>query len=203
MKLYYMQGACSLATHIVLEWVGAPYETEKKTHPELKSEEYLRINPQGAVPALALDDGTVITQNAATLGYLADRYPDANLAGGDTPEGRAKVHHWVGFINSDMHPAFKPLFGTTAYLGDDAAIEKSKEHARKTVRSLFEIVNKALAGKDWIAGTRSIADPYLYVTIGWANLLKIDLSDLPEIARFQQKMESDPAVSKVLKAESA
>ncbi len=140
MKLYYMAGACPLAAHIVLEWTGARYESQKLTHDDLKKEAYLRVNPLGVVPALEVD-GSVITQNAGVLSYLAEAYPDAKLGGDGTPRGDAEVHRWLGFVNSDIHPAFKPLFGSTAYLGDEAAVEKTKVHARQTLRRLFEIVD--------------------------------------------------------------
>lgn len=201
MKLYYMPGACSLATHIVLEWTGATYETKKLGHGELKVDAYLRINPQGMVPALELDDGTVLTQNAATLGYLADTHPEAKLYGDGTRKGRAEVHHWLGLVNSDLHPAFKPLFGATAYLGDEAAIEKTRQNARKVVRRLFELVDRQFQGRDFIAGTRSIADAYLFVLAGWTKKVGIDLSDLAGITRFEQRMRADSAVQKALKAE--
>lgn len=201
MKLYYMSGACSLATHIALEWTGAAYETKKLGRDELKGDAYLRINPQGMVPALELDDGTVLTQNAATLGYLADTHPEAKLYGDGTRKGRAEVHHWLGLINSDLHPAFKPLFGTTAYLGDEAAIDKTRQNARKVVRHLFELVDRQLHGRDFIAGTRSIADAYLFVLASWTKRVGIDLSDLVGIARFEQRMRADPAVQKAMKAE--
>lgn len=201
MKLYYMPGACSLAAHIVLEWVGASYEAKKLSHGELKTDAYLRINPQGMVPALELDDGTVLTQNAAILGYLADLYPDARLQGDGTPKGRAEVQHWLGLANSDLHPAFKPLFGATAYLGDEAAIEKTRHNARQIVRRLFELVDRGLQDKDFIAGSRSVADAYLFVLASWTKSVGIDLSDLAGMARFNDRMRADPAVQKAMKAE--
>jgi glutathione S-transferase len=200
MKLYYMPGACSLADHIVLEWIGRPYETQKLSHDELKTPEYLRINPAGAVPALE-NDGLVLTQNAAILNYLADKFPEAGLGGDGTPEGRAVVNRWLGIVNSDMHPTFKPLFGGTAYLEDDAAIQKTKENAKAGLRTRFEMLEAQLEGRDWLAGTRSIADPYLYVLLRWARGMKIDLSGLDNLARFIERMEADAGVQKVLAEE--
>jgi len=200
-KLYYMPGACSLATHIVLEWIGGDYETKRLAHADLKQPDYLRVNPQGAVPALELDDGTVLTQNAAILGYLADRHPEAGLYGDGSPRARAEVNHWLGLVNSDLHPAYKPLFGATAYLGDESMIEKSRANAKEKVRALFELLDKALAGRDGIAGHRSIADAYLYVLTRWTDGVKIDISDLADLQRFRKLMEADASVQKALKAE--
>ncbi len=152
------------------------------------------------VPALEVD-GSVITQNAGVLSYLAEAYPDAKLGGDGTPRGDAEVHRWLGFVNSDIHPAFKPLFGSTAYLGDEAAVEKTKVHARQTLRRLFEIVDTQLRDHDWIAGRRSIADAYLFVVLRWAHGVKIDLSGLAGIARYYERLQKDSGVAAALAAE--
>ena len=95
MKLYYMPGACSLADHIVLEWIGASYETVRMTHAGIKAPEYLAINEGGTVPLL-VDGDFFLTENVAILTYLADLYPDAQLIGDGTPRGRAEVMRWLG-----------------------------------------------------------------------------------------------------------
>jgi glutathione S-transferase len=200
MKLYYSPGACSLADHIVLEWIGRPYEAIQVSREGRKAPAYLEINPAGAVPALE-QDGWVLTQNAAILNYLADSFPQAGLGGDGTPKGRAEVNKWLALVNSDIHPAFHPFFGSTAYLGDEALVDRSKDVARTKLRGLFERVDAQLAGKDWISGSRSIADPYLYVVSRWAKAQGIDLAGLDNLARFVARMEADPAVLKVLKDE--
>lgn len=200
MKLYYTPGACSLADHIVLEWIGQPYEAVRVTREERRQPAYLKINPAGAVPALE-DGGWVLTQNAAILNYLADRFPEAGLGGDGTPKSRAEANRWLAFVNSDMHPAFKPLFGTTVYLGDPAAIEKSKADAHAKLRGMFERADAQLAGKDWLIGQRSIADPYLFVLTRWAKSNSIDLSGLDNLERYFASMHADLAVQKVLKDE--
>lgn len=200
MKLHYMPGACPLAAHIVLEWIGAPYEAQAHSHADLHQPAYLAINPLGAVPALEIEGG-VITQNAGVLDYLAEAFPEAGLGGDGTPRGNAEVHRWLGFVNSDVHPAFKPLFGSTAYLGDEAAIEKTKVNARQALRGLFAIVDNQLKGRDWIAGRRSIADAYLFVVLRWAHAVRVDLSGLEETARFEAMMNADAGVQRALKAE--
>lgn len=77
-------------------------------------------------------------RNSAILGFLADTFPAASLGGDGTPKSRAEVNRWLAFVNADVHPAFRPLFGATAYLGDDAAIELSKHDARQKLRGLFQ-----------------------------------------------------------------
>ncbi|MEO6689566.1 MAG: glutathione S-transferase N-terminal domain-containing protein [Dokdonella sp.] len=200
MKLYYSTGACSLSDHIALEWIGKPYETQKLSREERGTPEFKKLNPAGAVPVFE-QDGWVLTQNAAILNYLADTFPEAKLGGDGTPKGRAEVNRWLAFVNSDVHPAFKPLFGATAYLEDAATIGKTKDHAKATLRTLFARADAQLAGRDWIAGSRSIADPYLYVVLRWAKGQEIDLGGLDNLAKFVARMEADPDVQKVLKEE--
>lgn len=200
MKLYYSPGACSLSDHIVLEWIGQPYEAVKVSREERRKPEFLAINPAGAVPALE-HDGWVLTQNSAILNYLADLHPGAGLGGDGSARSRAEVNKWVAFSNSDVHPAFHPLFGSTAYLEDPALIEKSKDAARAKIRTLYERADAHLADKEWLAGSRSVADPYLYVTYRWARANGVDLGGLDKLAAFASRMEADPAVQKVLQDE--
>jgi glutathione S-transferase len=201
MKLYYSPGACSLADHIALEWIGKPYDAVRVTREERYQPAYLAINPAGAVPALE-HDGWVLTQNAAILNYLADLHPESGLGGDGSAKGRAEVNKWLAFANSDVHPAFHPIFGSTAYLEDAALIDKSKDAARAKVRKLYERADEQLKSRPWIAGdTRTIADPYLYVTYRWARGNGVDLSGLDHLAAFAARVEADPAVQKVLKDE--
>ena len=200
MKLYYSPGACSLSDHIVLEWIGQPYEAVRLSGEQRQSPEYLAINPAGAVPAFE-DDGWVLTQNAAILNYLADRFPEAQLGGDGSLRGRAEVNKWLAMANADIHPAFHPLFGAPAYLQDPGLIELSKQAARKKLRVLFERVDRQLAGRDWIAGSRSIADPYLFVVTRWALAMDVDLSGLDNLHRFFNHMLADPGVQRALQQE--
>jgi len=200
MKLYYSPGACSLADHIALEWIGQPYEAIRVSREDRKAPAYLEINPAGAVPALE-QDGWVLTQNAAILNYLADSFPQAGLGGDGTPKGRAEVNKWLALVNSDIHPAFHPMFGSTAYLGDAALVEKSKDAARAKLRGLFERVDAQLSRHDWVAGTRSIADPYLFVVTRWAKAQEVDLSGLGNLERHFSAMQADPGVRRALEQE--
>jgi glutathione S-transferase len=200
MKLYYSPGACSLADHIVLEWIGRPYEAIKVTREDRKSPTFLAINPAGAVPALE-HDGWVLTQNAAILNYLADLHPEAGLGGDGTAKSRAEVNKWLAFANSDVHPAFHPIFGSTAYLEDAAIVDRTKDAARAKLRTLFERADAHLAGREWLAASRSVADPYLYVTYRWARATGVDVAGLDALSAFAARIEADPAVQKVLKDE--
>lgn len=200
MKLYYSPGACSLADHIVLEWIGKPYEAVQVTGADRKKPEFLAVNPAGAVPALE-HNGWVLTQNSAILNYLADLHPESALGGDGSAKSRAEVNKWVAFSNSDVHPAFHPIFGSTAYLEDAALIDKTKDAARAKVRTLFERADAHLASNDWLAGNRSVADPYLYVTYRWARATGVDIAGLDNLAAFASRIEADAAVQKVLQKE--
>ena len=197
MKLYYSPGACSLSDHIVLEWIGKPYEAVRVSSEERQAPEYLAINPTGAVPALALD-GWVLTQNAAILNYLADSHPEAALGGDGSAQSRAEVNRWLGVANADIHPAFHPLFGSTAYLEDPDVIDRTKQAAATKLRGLFGRVDKQLEGRDWITGHRSIADAYLFVVTRWARAMDINLSGFDNLSRFFGRMLGDAGVQRAL-----
>ena len=109
--LYYALGACSLAPHIVLEWIGAPYEAVKVQY---GSKELLAVNPAGAVPTLREDDGWLLTQAGAILHYLAHKHPQADLAGDASPRGSAELDRWSSFFTGDLHPSFYPIFMPSA-----------------------------------------------------------------------------------------
>jgi len=200
MKLYTSPGACSTADHIVLEWIGKPYTFEIVTREQRATPEFRKLNPAGAVPVLD-DGGWILTQNAAIMNYLADLHPESGLGGDGTPKSRAEVNRWLSFVNADVHPTFHPLFGSTAYLDDKAAIDKTRENSRAKLRSYFERANAQLEGRDWIAGKRSVADPYWYITLRWAKAAHVDLSGLDHLHAFVARMEADAGVQKVLKAE--
>ena len=200
MKLYYLPGACSLATHIVLEWIGAPYETVKLERAALQSPEFLALNPSGAVPVL-VDGDLVLTQNIAILWYLAERHPAASLLGDGTARGRAELMRWLGLLNSDVHPAFKPIFGPGRFHPDATAAGVLADTARAQVRKHLERLDDRLRGRDWLVERRSIADPYLFVMTRWARRLAIDLQGLDNLSRFFERMQADPGVRAALTAE--
>jgi glutathione S-transferase len=197
MKLYFTPGTCALADHIVLAWIGKPYETQKVPREERQQPWFLKLNPAGQVPVFE-EDGWVLTQNSAILNYLADKFPDTQLGGDGSPKSRAEVNRWLAFVNSDVHPAFKPMFGAANYLEDPALIEKAKTNARQNLRKLFERLDGQLAERDWVVGARSIVDPYLFVTLRWAKSQNVDLSGLENLERFMQRMNADAGVKKAL-----
>jgi len=200
MKLYYFAGACSLADHIVLEWIGAPYETVRMTHESIRSPEYLVLNPNGTVPILVAGD-FVLTQNAAILTYLADLHPEARLLGNGSLRGRADVMRWLSFLNSDVHPAFKPIFVPGRFLAEPAYAGAIQNEARDHVSTYLEQIDRRLEGRDWLADERSVADPYLFVMLRWAARLHVPLDGLANLSRFAARMYADGGVQRAISAE--
>ena len=173
MKLHTKPGACSTAVHIDLAWTGQPFEVEVMDAESMKAPAFRALNPAGSVPVL-VDGDFVLTQNAAIVGYIADTFPQAGLGGDGSARQRAEATRWLAFVNSDLHPAFKPLFGPGNYIEDPAQHDAVKAAARKRVRGLFESADRQLQGREWLAGFRSYADPYLYITLRWAGRVGID-----------------------------
>ena len=170
------------------------------TADEMKSPAYLAINPVGAVPALE-DGDFVLTQNAAIVGYIADLNPATGLAGDGSPRQRAEANRWLAFCNADLHPAFHPLFGPGRFLADESQFDAIKATARERLRGMYARAERQLEGRQWIAGFRSYADPYLYITLRWASKTGVDLSGFENLAAFVRRMEADAGVQAALKAE--
>jgi glutathione S-transferase len=200
MKLYYLPGACSLADHIVLEWIGQPYEAVAVPREQLRSPEFLKLSPGGVVPVLVEDDGWALTENVAILNYLAERFPAADLHG-TTPREHAEVKRGLGFLNSEVHQSFKPLFGPARFISDEAQHAELQANARSRLRTCFERLDAQLKGRDWLAGTRSIADPYLFVALRWAKAKSADLHDLDHLEHFARRMHADAGVKAAMHAE--
>jgi glutathione S-transferase len=201
MKLYYLPGACSLADHIVLEWIGRPYETHCVQREELRSPAYLRISAADVVPALQESDGWVLTENMAILNYLADKYPESGLGGDGSARSRAEVNRWLAYINSDLHPAFRPVFRPERFIEGEAAQEALRSTALVKLRGYYERLDVQLSGREWLTGTRSFADPYLFVVLRWAVAKGVDLLGLDNLARFQQRMLDDAGVKAAMQQE--
>jgi glutathione S-transferase len=202
MKLHYLPGACSMASHIVLEWIGKPYEATKVPRETLKQPAYLKLNPMGQVPVLEVDDSWAISQNIAVLEFLAEIDPSLGLLGDGSARSRAEVRRWLAFVNADVHKSFSPLFAAERMTKDPAVQDELRKNAGIRVLELLGIADKQLEGKSYLTGAKpTIADAYLFVVTRWAHAMKLDLSNLKSLQTFVERMQADPAVQKVMKAE--
>lgn len=198
MKLYYKSGACPLAPRIVLEELGLPYEAEAvdlKTKVTASGQNFLSLNAKGYVPALELDDGTVLTEGPAIMQYLADLKPEKKLAPANGSIERYKLQSWLTFIGTELHKQFSPLF-------NPAAPEDWKEQCRANLVRRLTWLDGEFVGKDYLMGAQfSVADAYLFTVLRWAAAVKVDISALAHIAAFRTRVAARPAVQAAMKAE--
>ncbi|MFA5520278.1 MAG: glutathione S-transferase N-terminal domain-containing protein [Castellaniella sp.] len=199
MKLYYLPGACPLASHIALIWAGENHELQAVARDELKQAPFLALNPAGAVPVLE-DGDFILTQSSAILEYIAERNPHSGLLPDDL-RARAEVRRWLAFCNADLHRTFALLFAAPRYVGSEAAQAELIEGASRMLVDLFAIAERQLEGREWIAGSRSIADPYLYTLLRWAQFKQVPLDGMDNLKAFFARMEADPGVQAALVAE--
>jgi glutathione S-transferase len=197
MQLYFSPGACSLASHIVLREAGLPFDLKRADVRSKKLEDgsdYLAVNSKGAVPALRLDDGQVLTEGPAIMQYLADQKPDTKLVPKAGTLERYRVIEWLNYITSEIHKSFSPLFQS-----QDAAV---KEYAKQGLHRRFDWLNQQLAGKQYLTGdTFTIADAYLFVVLNWSNIVGIDMSKWPALQAFSARVAARPRVQEALEAE--
>jgi glutathione S-transferase len=192
MKLYYSPGACSMAGHIVAAEGGLALELEKvdlKTHKTERGEDFYAINPKGNVPALKLDDGSILAENAAVLPFLGDKT-------GVMPRTGTNYYHaleWIGFVNSVLHRNFSPLF--------QGAPDDQKAKAQEKILGGMKLVEGVLTGDYLMGSAFTPADAYLFVVLRWAKNMQIDLSHLPRVTAFKARMEARPAVQKAMQEE--
>lgn len=204
LTLYYSPGACSLAPHILLEWIGAPYDAVRV---KFGDPDYLEINPAGAVPALDTGEGWTLTQAGAILSYLSHRFPQARLAGGESLRDQAEIERWSHFLTGDLHPAFFPYFVPARYTltTGPEAMKSTKAAALKLVARKFEHFDAHLSGRTFICGdAMSFVDAYAFPMERWgAKALDGGLAAYPNVAAHHDRLAADEAVRRVLSKEAA
>ncbi|MCP1661229.1 glutathione S-transferase family protein [Neisseria perflava] len=198
LKLYYMQGACPLVPHTALFWTKADFEAVKVTHDELKTPEFLALNPVGSVPVLQEGDWT-LTQNVAILDYLNDRYPEANIYGSGDIRARAKARQWLAFANADVYGVFGTIFAPNQFIDGEGETSQVRARAELKAVRLLTLVDEALNGQDYLTGELTIADVYFYVILRWAKAVHLDLGGLGNLEGFYLRVESNAGVQSALK----
>jgi len=198
MKLYYSPGACSLAVHIVLREAGYPFDLERVDLAAKKTatgEDYNPINAKGYVPALKLDDGQVLTENAVILQYLADQRPAAGLAPPMGSMARYRLMEWLNFTASEIHKTLGALF-------NPSMTPEWKENQIALFGNRIDWLADRLAGQTWLMGEPfSIADAYLFTVLTWCPRFHIELGRWPVIQDYEARVAARPAVQAALRAE--
>ena len=195
MKLYYSPGACSLSPHIALLEAGLPYDLVKVDLRAKKLEngdDYLKVNPKGQVPALALDNGELATEGPVIVQMIADKAPGKNLAPARDSAERYKLQEWLNYITGELHKNFGPMFSPV--LADDA-----KAFFKDRVMGKFRYLDGQLAGRDYLMGKQfTVADGYLFTMLCWADRMKFDLSAMPNLLAYKARVAARPKVQEAL-----
>ncbi|THD58301.1 glutathione S-transferase C-terminal domain-containing protein [Phenylobacterium sp.] len=198
MNLYFSPLACSMASRIVLYEAGGDADfvrVDTKAGRTTDGDDYAKINPKGLVPALRTDDGEVLTENAAILQYLGERFPQSGLV--PTGFNRALMQQWLSFVGTELHAGvFHPLFVPTA--GPDAK-GFAREHAARNLAYL----DSHLDGRDWLLDRFTVADAYLTAVLNWAQFVNLDLAPYPHVAAFLERAKARPSVAKAMGEEAA
>jgi glutathione S-transferase len=198
MKLYYSPGACSLSPHIALLEAGLPYDLVKVDLRAKKLEngdDYLKVNPKGQVPALALESGELVTEGPVIVQMIADKAAGKNLAPARDSAERYKLLEWLNFTTTELHKNFSPLF-------QPAIPDEVKAFFKDRILGKFKYADGKLAGQDYLLGRQfTVADGYLFVMLKWAERTGMDLSALTNLMAFKDRVAARPKVQEALTKE--
>jgi glutathione S-transferase len=198
MKLYYTPGVCSLSPHIMLEEAGLKFnlvKTDIRAKTTDGGGDYKKTNPLGYVPALELDDGTILTEGPAIVQYIADKAPEKKLAPANGTLDRYKMQSWLNFLSSELHKGFSPLFNP-AMPEDAAKIFRERLTTRLSHLETHFAKNQFLMGNQFTA-----PDAYCFTVLRWTVPTKIDLAPYPHVQAYMKRIGDRPAVKKAMTAE--
>ena len=198
MNLYFSPGACSLSPRIVLREAGLEFTSEQvdlRSKQTASGADYRLVNPKGAVPALMLRDGAVLTEGPAIVQFLADLVPEKNLAPVAGSFERYRLVEWLNYIGTEVHKSFTPLFNR-------GASEESRDAAIAVLKTRFDYLARALEGRDYLMGERfTVADAYLFTVLNWGGFTGIDMAPWPVLQAFHARVGARPAVQQALNDE--
>jgi len=199
LTLYFAPGACSMAAHIVLEESGEKYVPQQVdlAKGEQRSEAYLKLNPQGRVPVLRLDNGEPLAENTAILPYLGKRF----ALWPAEPIADAKALSLIGFFAASVHPAHAHIGRPERYASDPSAFPTRKETGLKTFHGYLKQVDGMLAGREWFSERYSVLDPYGLVFYAWGLRRELPMGKLKNYTAFKDRMIERPAVRRVVEEE--
>jgi len=199
MDLYFSPLACSMATRIALYEAGAAanyLEIDPKTKVVLKDgSDFKEVNPLGMVPTLRTDDGLVLTENAAILQYVADRFPQAGITAASGIE-RSRLHQWLCFIGTELHKGlFVPVL-------DKKAPAEAKTYVLGRYLSRLDYLENYLKVRDYLLDHFSVADAYLVTVINWTMATPpIDLAKWPTLKAYYERLRTRPSIAKAIAEE--
>ncbi|MFP5593943.1 glutathione transferase GstA [Kluyvera sp. 142486] len=198
MKLFYKPGACSLASHITLRESGKDFTLigVDLMHKRMENgDDFLKVNPKGQVPALLLDDDTLLTEGVAIMQYIADSVADRQLLAPVGTINRYRTLEWLNYIATELHKGFTPLFRPDTP-------EDYKPTARALLDKKLAYIDESLANAQWISGSRlTIADAYLFTVLRWAFAVKLEMAGYKNIAAYMERVAARPAVAAAMTAE--
>jgi glutathione S-transferase len=197
MKLYYAPGACSLAPHIAAAEAGVPVDLVKVDIRAKKLEDggdYLQVNPKGAVPALGLDEGGVLTENAVVMQYIAERAPGSELVPA-SGLARWRLLELLNYIGTEVHKGFGPLW-------NPSTSPEAREAAISNLSKKFDFLEKQLGDGPYLTGQAfTIADAYAFAVLSWTGHLKVPFDRWPKLQAYMGRVAQRPAVQAALRAE--
>ena len=192
MKLYGAADSIALAPHIALVESGMAYDFDLVDHHAHVCEDggsYFDINPSGYVPAMRLDDGSILTESIAVIWYIAESASDRMLIGGDA---RYRTLQWLCFASTELHQRFMRF-------AQPGLSEELANATKDQLRERFSHASKALDETGWLVGDAlSVADIFLYVCSRWLQYIDIDANQWPQIASLRTAMETRPSVRRAL-----
>lgn len=203
LKLFYAKGACSLASHILLEELNLPYEAhavDLKSH-KINGEDYYSINPNGAVPALQLPSSEIITQNGAILFYIAEQDPKHQLLPRSGTLENIRCHEWVAFLSADVHKLFSPLFAPQKWVQCEIGKNELLTNCKTYLQAALQKIDRKLKSDSYAVGENfTLVDPYLLVFYRWAEQFGFDVSKLTNYSNLTKKlMERSSVISALAK----
>ena len=202
MKLYYLPGACSIGTHVIMEEIGKPFELGRlngKERDQYKPD-FVEKNPKSKVPTLERDDGSILTEFPAIAYWLARSFPDAKLLPGDL-DSEAKALEFMDYIVATVHMrGFTRMFRPDSFAVRPEDEDKVKAAGREVVEKGFALLEAQLGDKDYLLDAYSIADAALFYVEYWgAKRARMTLP--PKLAGHLDRMMARPAVQRMLAAE--
>lgn len=202
LTLFYTPHTCSLASHIALEEAGADYEAKRIDFASngQRAPEYLAINPKGRVPALVTPRG-VLTETPAILAFIAQSFPQAQLAPIADPFAFAELQSFNSFICSTLHVAHAHKLRGSRWADGEAAHEVMRKKVPQSVGACFELIENTMLRGPWVMGdTYSIADPYLFTVAQWMEGDGLDPQQFPRVIDHRNRMMERPAVARIVAA---